>query len=44
MPVCFAKAVSDYLVFDRVRIPVHLEDIPDVEIQELLKQVCCLQQ
>ena len=39
-PACFAKAVADYLVFDRISSPVCIEDIPDYEVQECLRQVC----
>ena len=39
VPVCFAKAVADYLVFDRVCSPVCLEDIPDHEVQDCLQKV-----
>ena len=39
-PACFAKAVADYLVFDRICSPVCIEDIPDYEVQECLRQVC----
>ena len=29
-PVCFSNAVADLLVYDEVRSPVCLEDIPDL--------------
>jgi len=38
-PVCFLNAVADFLVYDEVRSPVCLEDIPDLEIQGCLKKV-----
>lgn len=34
VPACFAQAVADYLVMDRVVSPVCLGDIPDYEIRE----------
>ena len=39
VPTCFAKAVADYLVFDRVSSPVCIDDIPDYEIREMLNKV-----
>lgn len=38
-PTCFAQAVADYLVYDRVVSPVCLDDIPDYEVRDCLKQV-----
>ena len=38
-PVCFSKAVADYLVYDEVRSPVCLDDIADKEVQESLQKV-----
>lgn len=39
VPACFAKAVADYLVLDRVVSPVCLDDIHDYEIRDCLKKV-----
>ena len=39
-PVCFAQAVADYLVYERVCSPVCIEDIPDYEVQDCLRKVC----
>ena len=39
VPACFANAVSDYLVLDRVVSPVCLDDIADHEIKDCLKKV-----
>lgn len=38
-PLCFAQAVADYLVFNKVMCPPCFDDIPDPEIRERLKQV-----
>ena len=38
-PSCFSPAVADYLVFSDVRSKPCIEDIPDVEICEALKEV-----
>ena len=38
-PVCFSKAVADFLTYDEVRSSVCVEDIPDLEIQDSLKKV-----
>ena len=38
-PACFAHAVADYLVIDRVVSPVCLDDIPEYEVRECLKKV-----
>ena len=38
-PVCFSKAVADYLVYDEVCSPVCLDDIADKEVQESLQKV-----
>lgn len=40
-PSCFAKAVADYIVYNQVRSKVCVEDIPDVTIQHILKEVSC---
>lgn len=39
VPACFAKAVADYLIFERVVSPVCLNDVCDYEIRDCLKQV-----
>ena len=39
--MCFAKAVADYLVYDRVRSPTCLDDIPDYEVRNCLQKVHC---
>lgn len=36
---CFAPAVADYLVYERVQSKVCIEDIPDHDIRECLRQV-----
>ena len=38
-PVCFAHAVADYLVFDRVRSVPCIQDIADYEVQQFMEQV-----
>ncbi len=38
-PACFAEAVADYLVFDKVQNPVDVDDIPDLEVRSCLHQV-----
>ena len=38
-PACFAKAVSDLLIFRDIRSSVCIEDVPDYAIQTSLKQV-----
>ena len=38
-PACFASAVADYLVYDRIRSPVCLEDISDYEVRNCLQKV-----
>ncbi len=38
-PACFAEAVADYLVFDKVQSPVDVDDIPDLEVRSCLHQV-----
>ena len=40
LPVCLAKAVADYIVFDSIRSPPCIDDIPDFEIKQLLLKVC----
>ena len=39
VPVCFAKAVADYLIYDEVRSPVCLDDIPSIDVREHLHKV-----
>lgn len=39
-PVCFAKGVAEYIVYDRIESPPCIDDIPDYEIQQCLKTVC----
>lgn len=39
VPACFAQAVADYLVFDRVTSPLCLDDIADHEVRESLNKV-----
>ena len=39
VPVCFAKAVADYLVYDEVKSPVCLDDIPQTNVRESLHKV-----
>ena len=38
-PACFASAVADYLVYDRIRSPVCLEDISDYEVRNCFQKV-----
>lgn len=38
-PVYFAGAVADYIVFGRVRSPVTLDDIADVEVRQSVQKV-----
>lgn len=38
-PLYFAGAVADFLVFDRVRSPVNLDDIADYEVRQCLQKV-----
>ena len=38
-PVCFSKAIGDYLIYDEIRSPVCLEDIAGQEIQNNLQKV-----
>lgn len=38
-PLCFSKAVTDYLVYDRVRSPMCLDDIPDYEVRSCLQKL-----
>lgn len=40
-PSCFAKAVADYIVYNKVKSEVCIKDIPDVDVQRSLQQVCC---
>lgn len=40
VPACFAQAIADVLVNDRVLSQVCLEDIPDYEVRDNLKKVC----
>ena len=37
-PAYFSDAIADY-IYDSVKSPVDLEDIPDINIQALLKKV-----
>lgn len=39
VPACFAQAVADYLIFERVTCSVCLNDIADSEIRESLSKV-----
>lgn len=39
VPVCFAKAVADYLVYNEFRSPVCLDDIPEMNVCESLHKV-----
>ena len=39
IPICFASAVADYLVFDRVSSKVCLDDIPEYEVRICLQKV-----
>lgn len=39
-PLCLAKAVADFIVFDRVKSLPCVEDIPDHPVRKKLKQVC----
>ncbi len=41
VPACFSKACADYIAYGRVCSPVCLEDIPEQEVRECLKKVCC---
>ena len=38
-PVCFAHAVADYLVFDRVCSVPCIQDIANYEVQQFMEQV-----
>ena len=38
-PACFAQAVADFIVYDCIRSPVCLEDIPDYEVRSNLQKV-----
>lgn len=38
-PVCFSKAVTDYIVYERVSSPANIDDIPDYAIQTSLREV-----
>ena len=38
-PVCFSKAMADYLIYDEIRSPVCLEHIAEQEIQNSLQKV-----
>lgn len=38
-PLCFARAVADYLILDTINSSVCIDDIPDYDIQMKLKQV-----
>ena len=38
-PVFFAGAVADFLVFEMVKSPVNLNDIPDFEARQCVKEV-----
>lgn len=38
-PVCFAKPVADFLVYESVKSAVDLDDIPEYDIIESLKKV-----
>lgn len=39
-PVFFAGAVADFLVYNRVKSSVDIDDIADYEVRECLKKVC----
>ena len=41
-PSCFATAVADFIVWNHVKSPVCIDDIPDYDIQSCLKKVCNL--
>ncbi len=38
-PLCFARAVADVLIFGNIKSAACLEDIPDYDVREKLKQV-----
>ena len=38
-PTCFASAVADYLVLERVASPVDFDDMPDFEVRNCLHKV-----
>jgi hypothetical protein len=38
-PLCFARAVADYLVFGEIKTSPCIEDTPGYEIQQKLRQV-----
>ncbi len=38
-PLCFSKAVADYIVFDEVKGPPCLDDIPDLSVRQSMKKV-----
>ena len=40
-PLCFARAVADFVVFDEVKSSPCLDDIPDYEVRQKLKEVHC---
>lgn len=38
-PACFSKAVSDYLVYEKITSPPCIDDVPSIDIQSSLKKV-----
>ena len=40
-PPSFARAVADFVVFDEVKSSPCLDDIPDYEVRQKLKEVHC---
>ena len=39
-PVCFARAIAEFIVYDKIRCDADIEDIPDVGVQQALLKVC----
>lgn len=38
-PQCFARAIAEYLVFDHIRCTPCIDDIPDIEVKDMLLKV-----
>ena len=39
-PSCFSPAIADYLVYNNVRSKPCIDDIPDADVREAMKEVC----
>ena len=39
-PCCFAKTAADYIVYSQVKSKICIEDIPDINVQHILREVC----